>query len=115
MTKFLFPVISLFALVICHSVNAQPATSSNTSSPATNITTPPTKGCKLAQTTQTPAPSQVSATVEPNTMVGKVYGVVGDIVMIELDNKTTRHMGVRRSEVGYMRSLIGSRIACNLT
>ena len=33
---------------------------------------------------------------------------------VELDDGSTKHMSVRRSEAGYMRSLIGSRIVCNI-
>ena len=108
MKKILFPLISTLGLMVCQSVNAQQTPSSNSLEINTNIS--PKKGCLLSKIKNTPI--QQSQTSD-NSTFGKIYGVVGDIVMLELDDGTTKHMSVKRSKVGHMHSLIGSRVVCH--
>ncbi|MCX7594069.1 MAG: hypothetical protein N2235_09960, partial [Fischerella sp.] len=51
--------------------------------------------------------------VEQQELVGRVYSVVGDIVMIELDNRETRHVNIPREERVHMGQILGQRVMIN--
>jgi hypothetical protein len=68
----------------------------------------PKKVCKLAQQVET----ENSTAAAQDRVVGTVYSVVGDIVMVELDGGGTRAVNLdRRREAGHIGHLTGRRVA----
>ncbi|MEA5572477.1 hypothetical protein [Calothrix sp. UHCC 0171] len=100
MRKTFLSFVSLLPLLSWNSAIAAPAVNTP------GIVIPAKKVCKIAQAAETENPT----TVEQDTIVGTVYAVTGDIVMVELDGGGTKHVSLDRREVGHMGQLVGSRV-----
>jgi cell division septation protein DedD len=100
LNKTLLSLISLLPLFALESVTAAP-----TATPP-GIVIPIKKVCKIAQAAETENPDAV----EKDTIVGTVYGVTGNIVMVELDGGGTKHVSLDRREVGHIGQLVGRRV-----
>ncbi len=100
LSKRLLSLISLLPLLSLESVTAAPATN------PPGIVIPTKKVCKIAQAAETQNP----VAVEKDTIVGTVYGVAGDVIMLELDGGGTKHLSLDRREVGHMGQLVGRRV-----
>ncbi|PAX52310.1 hypothetical protein [Brunnivagina elsteri] len=98
--KTLLSLVSLLPLLSVESVIAVP-----TATPP-GIVIPIKKVCKIAQAAETTNP----VAVEKDTIVGTVYAVAGNILMVELDDGGTKHVSLDRREVGHMGQLVGSRV-----
>jgi hypothetical protein len=99
LNKTLLLVISLLPLLSLESVTVTAA-----NPPA--IVIPTKKVCKIAQAAETKNPDAV----EKDTIVGTVYGVAGNILMVELDGGGTKHVSLDRREVGHIGQVVGRRV-----
>jgi hypothetical protein len=100
LNKTLLSLISLLPLLTLESVTAAP-----TAIPP-EIVIPIKKVCKIAQAAETINPTAV----EKDTIVGTVYAVAGNILMVELDGGGTKHVSLDRREVGHIGQLVGRRV-----
>ncbi len=100
LNKTLLSLISLLPLLTLESVTAALAAT------RPGIVIPMKKVCKIAQAAETTNPTAV----EKDTIVGTVYAVAGNILMVEVDGGGTKHVSLDRREVGHMGQLVGSRV-----
>jgi hypothetical protein len=100
LNKTLLLVISLLPLLSLESVTV----TAGANPPA--IVIPTKKVCKIAQAAETKNPDAV----EKDTIVGTVYGVAGNILMVELDGGGTKHVSLDRREVGHIGQVVGRRV-----
>jgi hypothetical protein len=106
--KVLLPLISLIPLFFLDSVTASVPSDSEASQPSAQTgMVIPKKVCKIAQQAETENPTAAAE----DKIVGTVYSVVGDVVMVELDGGGTRAVNLdRRREGGHIGHLTGRRV-----
>jgi hypothetical protein len=100
LNKTLLLIIPLLPLLPLESITF----TATANPPAIGI--PTKKVCKIAQAAETKNPDAV----EKDTIVGTVYGVAGNILMLELDGGGTKHVSLDRREVGHIGQLVGRRV-----
>jgi len=106
--KILIPSIALLPFLAMN--NAMAASESNPSQPQTSATPldiTPAKQYKCPLLAMAIAQNPAA---EEDKIVGTVYSVVGNIVMLELDNGETRHVTLDWWERGQLGQLLGRKV-----